>query len=42
VLAIFKGSRGSYPAHVIVILDGLAGAFELNALPKEQIKDFIF
>lgn len=27
--------------NVIVVLDGLGGALEMNALPKEQIKEFV-
>lgn len=40
VLAILTINRESYPVHVIIVMDGISGALELNALPKDDIKNF--
>jgi hypothetical protein len=30
-------NREIYPANVLIIMDGLSGTLELNALPKDEI-----
>jgi hypothetical protein len=37
VLAIMNENREMYPANVLMIMDGLSGTLELNALPKDEI-----
>lgn len=37
MLAVVNESRQTYPVNVLMIIDGVSGALELNALPKEEI-----
>jgi len=41
VLAVVSESRQMFPVNVLMIIDGVSGALELNALPKEEILGLI-
>jgi len=41
VMVIVQNNRQSYPANVLMVIDGLSGTLELNALPKDDIKKFV-
>ena len=40
-MAVVSESRQMYPVNVLMIIDGVSGALELNALPKEEILGLI-
>ena len=37
MLAVVNESRSMYPVNVLMVLDGVSGTLELNALPKQEM-----